>query len=688
MKQTMNTLLRKMSKRPSMTLRMKLLLGFSGMLILFLAVALYNLQQVHDIKEHLNQQNDKVELKLMALELKEMVQELNIIASGLEISKKIEYIPKYNEKRKIYDGMIKRIGETATTPEQAKWRSKLISLTGDYTNTFDVAAKLIQENNLPPKDLDTNMEYLYNESQKLMGDIFINVDQFYVAYSHDAELAVASTQDLLNSTVTVMLIASVFVIFFSIAIALLLIRSFISPIKRLQQAVQSIAAGDLRFKINSSSKDELGALSSSFDQMIDQVRSMLANTQGIASYLSEHSNTFRSFSGSTAAANADILRAIKEISNGADQQASQSEQSSYIIAELEQEIIIISEFIQIVQNRSREAAFNTHAGSTSMEALKLASGTSEAILEKVYRAMEGLSSSTTQINKIVNTISDISHQTNVLAINAAIEAARAGVHGRGFSVIAEEVRHLSAQTNESSKMISSIISSLLAQTKDLESYFGDARKSFDQQNSKMGESMEAFGQIRGSMDELSVQIDHIQQQITQAKSKNGQLVESVQYVAAIAQETAAGVEEVSAAASQQDSAIHQIAAQADDILMLSQKLFEEINKFQIGDLDEMSSDPINTEHINEDNKSILEGISSQEGKIESEILEHADTPRLTAEKDPSMLQEAEQKLESSVKAPIEHSKELKTAPGDSSDKKSEAEAKKEDSEEKKLITVG
>ncbi|WP_240418871.1 methyl-accepting chemotaxis protein [Paenibacillus periandrae] len=567
---------------PALSLKLKLMLGFAGMLVLFLGMALYNLQQVNDIKIQLSQQNDKVELKLMALELKEMVQELNIIASGLEISKKADYIPKYNEKRAIFDKMIKRVGDTATTPEQAKWRSKLISLTVDYTNTFDVAAKLVQENKLTADDLNKNMEYLYNESQTLMGDIFVNVDQFYVAYSKDAENAVANTQQLLNNTVTMMLICSIIVVISSIAIAFLLISSFVKPIKRLQHAVHAMANGDLRNKINSHSKDELGALSNSFDHMTDQVRSMLAHTQEIALSLSEHSKMSQGFSGSTANVNADIVRAIQEISTGAEQQASHSEQSTHIIAELGQEIELISGLSKAVHERSNEAAFNTHTGSNSMEALRSASQISESILDKVHQTMTSLSASSVQINKIVNTITDISQQTNVLSLNAAIEAARAGVHGRGFSVIAEEVRQLSLQTNDSSKSIASIIHSLLAQTKDLELYIEEARKSFILQNGKMNESVEAFQEIRSSMDALSQDINQIQSQIVLAQKKNESLIDSVQIVAAIAQETAAGVEEVTSSSIQQNAAIQQIASQADDMMLLSQKLFNEVNRFQIG----------------------------------------------------------------------------------------------------------
>ncbi|WP_282936900.1 methyl-accepting chemotaxis protein [Paenibacillus sp. RC67] len=579
----MSTKTKKLPTMSDLSLKMKLVIGMTTMLALFLIAALYNLQQVDQMKVHLSQQNDKVELKLMALELKEMVQELNIIASGLEISKKADYIPKYNEKRKIFDEMIKKIGDTATTPEQAKWRSKLISLTVEYTNTFDVAAKLVQDNKLPSADLDKNMEYLYNESQKLMADIFVNVDQFYIAYSEDAVQAIADTRTLLDRTVIAMWIASILVVISGIAISYLLISSFVKPIRTLQQAVQAMARGDLRAKINNSSKDELGDLSRSFDHMIDQVRSMLSNMQSIASSLSEHSSSFHSFSSSTAIANADIIRAIQEISSGADQQAGQTEQSTYLITEVQHEMEKIAQNSVTIQQKSREAAFNTHLGSTSMESLKHASQTSEDVLNKVFSAMESLSGSTVQIHQIVNTITDISHQTNVLALNAAIEAARAGVHGRGFSVIAEEVRLLSSQTNESSKSISVIIRSLLEQTKELESFLHVARQSFDQQNGKMNESMDAFQHIRSSMDTLSEHIDHIQEQIGASKEMNGKLVDSVQFVAAIAQETAAGVEEVNSTSVQQDSAIQLIASQADDILELSSKLFREINQFQIAE---------------------------------------------------------------------------------------------------------
>jgi methyl-accepting chemotaxis protein len=564
-----------------LTMRTKLIASFTGVLIIFLSVALFNLNQVSQIKKSMDIQNEKVDLKVMALELKEMVQELNIIASGLEISKKPEYIEKYNNKRQAYNDMVKRIGDTATTPDLRKWRSQMIQASVDYISNFDTAAKMVQDPNMKPLDLENNLQYLYGESQILKDTIFGLVDKFYSTYSQDAQQAIKSSKTMLDTTGSVMLIVSLAVLLVTIVIAFLLTRSFTRPIRRLQQAVSLMAAGDLRQQINSSSLDELGQLSQSFDHMTKQVRLMLGHTQHIASSLSEHAHSFHSFSQVTASANADVLKAIHEISSGTDEQATVSERSSMLIAELETEILHISQYTDLMKNTSLDASSNTRKGTSSIHELKEASEHSEQILQKVNEAMETLSSSSSQIGKITRSITEISTQTNVLALNAAIEAARAGEQGKGFSVIADEVRGLSKQSNESSKMIEQITTMLQNQILDLQLIMGEAREYTLTQNNKVDDTLNSFEGIEQSMQAMTSQIGQIHDKIDQARIKNEKLIESVQFVAAIAQETAAGVEEVNSTSIQQNDSILRIAEESDDILNLSQKLFEEISKFRI-----------------------------------------------------------------------------------------------------------
>lgn len=574
-----NIFLKKVSLK-NMTLKMKLISGFAGMLAVFLGAALFNFHLIESIKEQLASQNKKVELKQTALELKEMVQELNVIASGLEISKDTSYIPVYHEKRQAFDAMIKRIGDTASTPEQIAWRSKLISLTVDYANTFDVAARLVQENKLPAADLTKNMEFLYAESQKLKDGIFTYVDYFYVVYSEEAEASVRRSQELLHDTVAVMITAFLLALASAAGIAFLLIRSFVRPIRLLLQAVGAIAQGDLRHNVNNPSKDELGMLSQSFDLMVDKVRDMLANTLSIASSLADHSRSFHEFAERTAAANAEMVKSIQEISAGTEQQAANSENSAALMAELESEMEDISALMDTMLTAGKEASMNSMRGSSAMNSLQSAAEQSGRMLDNVYSDMETLIASSRQIGTILAAIADISTQTNVLSLNASIEAARAGQHGKSFTVIANEVRQLAAQTANSSKEANRIVDMLQSSMRRLQTSIKAATETMSEQNGKVDDTISVFDMIRCSIDKLIGQIGHIHEKIAKTKLKHAALASSAQNVAAIAQETAAGVEEINAVSQTQDSSIRRIASEADDIHSLSQSLFREINQFQ------------------------------------------------------------------------------------------------------------
>ncbi|MBD0381329.1 methyl-accepting chemotaxis protein [Paenibacillus sedimenti] len=568
-------------RRVTFTMRTKLIVSFSLLFIIFTAVSVFNLMQVNQIKSQFSFQNQQADKQLLSLHLKLMANELDALKSAMMISKNTELVSPFKEKSEEFYKLVAQISETASNSDERKWGARLTNTAKEFTSAFDTAVSVVENKSLSMQDVTKQLETIHTSSQVHKEYIFELVDQFSQAYKEDAANAVISTDKLLDNTVNVAIMTLFIVLIFTLFISFVLVRSFMKPIQLLQKAVQQIAGGDLRNKINSTAKDELGMLSQNFDLMVDGVRSMLEHTQTIAYSLSDHSQRFREFSGATATANQEIIRSIQEISAGAEEQANHSDKSSAILSQLSTEIRQISDSTNKMLHTSREAAFNTHLGSKSMEALKSAVNHSEDVLHQVYMAMETLTKSSAQIRKIVGTITEISAQTNVLALNAAIEAARAGEHGRGFSVIAEEVRVLSLQTSNSSKGIDQIVQSLLAQMSELETSLGTAKQSFGEQNQKMNDSLGAFNEIRESMDELTNQIGQAHVLIEQAEVKNSVLVESVQHVASIAQETAAGVEEVNSSSTQQDFAIQHIATQSDDILGLALQLSEEINKFKI-----------------------------------------------------------------------------------------------------------
>lgn len=569
----------------SLSLRFRLVLSFASLILIFMCVGLYNYSTIGNIKAKTANQTVEANKVLEAVKVKLEVEDLSLFLAGFLLSKDVGMKQEYENRVKSLKDNIESIGKNASSPEERKWIAQLGTTLTEYAGVFDQAETIINDKKLTPIEVNNGMERLYKASQLHKEFVFETLEKFIQKFSNDSNFAKTESDKMLSFTGSISMVVPIIVFVLALIVAYLLVRSFTRPIKELQTIMNRISQGDLSHTINTNRKDELGKLSQSFNIMIRQVRDMLTNTRTIASSLSGHSQQFHRFSQETAAANTSILHAIEEISSGADQQAKQSETSTHIISDLENEIQEISNFAQSMQLTSSMAEQNTVMGKDSVNALSAAAADTEQRVSQVVQAMQALAASSAEIGNIINTITEISTQTNVLSLNAAIEAARAGAYGRGFSVIAEEVRVLSQQSNDSAKHISSIIKGLQSQISDLEAQLGETKHVMLNQNTRMESTMTAFSAIQSSMLEVSTQISSVNGKVDAISSKNKELIQSVQHVAAIAEETAAGVEEVNCTYIQQDVSIRQIADQAEDINQLSQQLFGQISKFII-DTDE------------------------------------------------------------------------------------------------------
>ncbi|MFF2158049.1 methyl-accepting chemotaxis protein [Paenibacillus chitinolyticus] len=565
------------------TMKRKLIASFGVLILLFVAMAFFLVHQISKINSQIALQNERVAMKTTALELKETVQELSIIASGLELSKDPSYIESYERTRKVYSRLLDTIKETARTEEEKAWRGGLIVASADYINNFDAAAKLVQEKKVSPKEMELSMLHYYGEGQTLRETIFKLVDKFYVAFSADAQAAVDDSQKVIAQTVTVTIAAAVLVLLASAVVAVLLIRSFLIPVRKLQEAVARMASGDLRHEIGSRTQDELGELSRSFDRMTAQVRGMLEHTSGIATALAGQSVTFRRVSTDTAAANADIVQAMSAIAHGAFEQAADSEHASTSVAGLESETREIAEYAAVMSQASREAAEVTVQGSRSVNSLEEASSATRRVLGQVQEAMATLASDSRRIGAILDAITEIASRTHLLALNAAIEAAAAGSSGRGFAVIAAEVRQLAQQSSDEARRAAGTIASVESRMLEMQARVTDARRHADAQELTVRESLGSFEAIERAMEVVTNQIQFVNGRIERSLHSSAQLVGTIRHMAEIAEQTSAGVQEVTSASTENDASIRSIAVQADEMNGLAESLYREINKFKIGE---------------------------------------------------------------------------------------------------------
>lgn len=178
-------------------------------------------------------------------------------------------------------------------------------------------------------------------------------------------------------------------------------------------------------------------------------------------------------------------------------------------------------------------------------------------------------------------ITGIAEQTNLLALNAAIEAARAGEHGRGFAVVADEVRKLSEQSAESSKEISQLVSMIQSETIKVVQFMEEMTREVDAGIGYVNNAGESFAQIEGSINEVTAQIQGVSSAVNQLAVGAKQVEQSMQFISGVSEETASGVQEVSASTEEQTATMEEISSSAAMLSKMAEELQTMINRFKL-----------------------------------------------------------------------------------------------------------
>jgi methyl-accepting chemotaxis protein len=567
-------------RRGTLSMKAKLIFSFVALMSVFLLLFMFSVWQLYGIRSQMDNQHEAVKLKVLTLSIKQEVQELAALKYGVMVSRSLDDTKRYAVLREQVQSKIGQLGERVDTPELRKKHPMLSLVFGEYAQTFEAVTDMLQDSTAQ-LELSNRLQSLYSQSQAHQAYLFELVDEFYAFYEQSTEQATLESAEIMEETVQVSI--TIVSILFMIAgvLGALLIRSFIRPIGRLRHTVSLLAEGDLRNKIHSEASDELGELSKHFDHMIDRVRMMLGQTSSVANAITEQSEALREVTGKTAHANQEIVKALKEVSSGTDQQTSRIEEIVTFTSEVESNIADIAEYAGMMRKGGREAGETTKAGAQAVTELYNTAKLTATTYQNVFDTVQSLSANSVSINKIVHTIEEISSQTHVLALNAAIEAARAGEEGKGFSVIADQVRTLAAQVNESAKSISQMIKGIHEQIEQVSSRMVQARHDIQSQNEKIADTRNAFSAIEQSTLIMANHIGQIHEKVEQTHTRNKQLVRSVHFISNISQENASSIQEMASASEEQNQAISYIANQADEAHHMARLLLKEIHRFKM-----------------------------------------------------------------------------------------------------------
>jgi methyl-accepting chemotaxis protein len=326
-------------------------------------------------------------------------------------------------------------------------------------------------------------------------------------------------------------------------------------IKSIIGTLMKAADGDLTVSVNTSRKDEFKVLSDSINHMIINVKNLITKASAVSGTVINSSQNVTQNTELLLSASKDISMAITEIQQGIIQQATDSEHCLQQTDELASQINIVYENSVAIEKITSNTKSIVTDGIGVVDQLNNATKASIEITNETIKDIEELEGESRAITEIIAVINDIAEQTNLLSLNASIEAARAGDAGRGFSVVADEIRKLSIKSVNSASEIEKIINNISKKTQNTVKTVKQAETISKTTEIKLLNVVELFNNVNIHVDELAIKMSKIAEGINDIDQAKKDTLSAIESISAVAEETSAASQEVDATAYQQLEAV-------------------------------------------------------------------------------------------------------------------------------------
>jgi len=387
---------------------------------------------------------------------------------------------------------------------------------------------------------------------------------------------------LSNLSIIIILAVLVSILLIGFIMSFKMARSITNPLIKIAGQMEQISKGNLILEpLSIKSKDEIGELMEAVNEMGNQLRKIVQDIHHASDTMSKQSSDLLSSSKELKEGSNQIAATMQELSAGAESQANSASELSEAMGMYMDKIYQIHRNGKEMFDKSREVLELTDNGSKLMNQSKKLFDYMFTGMQSNMKKIKKLDERSKQISKLVEVIQSIADQTNLLALNAAIEAARAGEHGKGFAVVADEVRKLAEQVSSSVVDIQKIVEEVHSETNKVTKSFELGFQQVESGMDSMNETSAAFQQIKETIKEISERINNAQNDLTNMLSTSESINDSISNIASISEEAAAGIEQTSASAATANESAATIASHAESMSNLAGDLQSLVKRFQV-----------------------------------------------------------------------------------------------------------
>lgn len=387
------------------------------------------------------------------------------------------------------------------------------------------------------------VEYVFNGTTKYSAYTILNNENILVLTADESEALAGIT------TVTGVAVGiSAIVVLLAIIICFILGRRLMSPLVKVSTIIEEIANGDINadFGMVKETNDEIGLIIEKMKELTQSLGNIVGKIRNSSDTMSSNSYELNDTSSQTLAANNEISKAVEDVAEGSTGMAASISKINENLLEMSNETKDINESVNEIRNQTTAVQDSSKIMNDKIKSMQDSSHKMDEGISAISKRIETVNTTVDKVSNIVSVIEEISSETNLLSLNASIEAARAGDAGKGFAVVAQEIRVLSDNTNTELENIKQIISSLVEECR----YCVQASGTIVEDNAKQKEEIKAVLDEFGSLDEqiqkTAEKADEIEELVTAMIELNDDITKSSNSLTDVSAANAAATEEMNA----------------------------------------------------------------------------------------------------------------------------------------------
>lgn len=423
----------------------------------------------------------------------------------------------------------------------------------------------------------TVVEYDFNGTTKYSAYTILNNENILVLTADESE-ALAGITTVTGVAVGIIAI----VVLIAIIISFIMGRRLMRPLVKVSTIIEDVANGNIEadFSVVKESNDEIGLIIEKMKELTQSLGSIVGKIRDSSDTMSSNSYELNDTSSQTLAANNEISKAVEDVAEGSTGMAASISKINENLLEMSNETKDINASVDEIKNQTVAVQDSSKIMNDKIKSMQDSSHKMDEGISAISKRIETVNTTVDKVSNIVSVIEEISSETNLLSLNASIEAARAGDAGKGFAVVAQEIRVLSDNTNTELENIKQIISSLVEECR----YCVQASGTIVEDNAKQKEEIKAVLDEFGSLDEqiqkTAEKADEIEELVTAMIELNDDITKSSNSLTDVSAANAAATEEMNANIEELNAMMHGVSEMAEHMNNESDGLKEALSFFR------------------------------------------------------------------------------------------------------------